>query len=347
MQQQYQLVRNPERSFTLKLTDAPVRRPGPNEVLVKVHSASLNRRDIMIVQQKGTTSQRDNFVPLSDGAGEVVEIGSGTTRVHVGDRVAAIFHQNWLSGRRSPMPPAALGGDIDGMLSQYATLSEQGLVTLPSHLSFDEGATLSCAAVTAWNGLDVYHRVQRGDYVLLLGTGGVSIFGLQFAVAAGAKAIVISSSDTKLQRAKELGAVGTINYHTFPEWDKKVRALTGDIGAHHVLEIGGHDTLPHSLASLAMGGHVALIGGLSGFSGEIPVMALLGLTGSASGFNVGSRADFEAMNSFIEKYRLKPIVDHVFDFTEAQSAYDYMESDKHVGKVIIRIAGRDPGSPSI
>jgi NADPH:quinone reductase-like Zn-dependent oxidoreductase len=336
-QQQYRLFRHGE-SYELRQVEAPVRTPGPHEVLVRVRAASLNRRDVFVMKGQYPVGQRDSLVPLSDGAGEVVAIGPGVTRFRVGSRVAAIFFQNWLTGR----PPAdftssALGGGVDGMLSQYVTLSEEGLVAVPKNLSFEEGATLPCAAVTAWNGLVTRGGMQPGDYVLLEGTGGVSMFGLKLAVAAGAKPIITSSTDAKLERAKALGAVGTVNYRTTPDWEKPVLSLTGGVGVHEVLEVGGKDSLPHALASLALGGHVAIIGGLGGFGGDIPALALLGRAVTVSGIYVGSRENFEALNAFIEKHDVKPVIDQVFDFKDAPAAYELMESDRFLGKIVIRL----------
>jgi NADPH:quinone reductase-like Zn-dependent oxidoreductase len=336
-QKQYRLERSGAKGpFELRLVDAPVRRPGPDEVLVKVHAAALNRRDIFVLEGGYNVGGRDSLVPLSDGAGEVIAAGPGVTRFRVGDRVAGIFFQRWLSGRPSPdFTSSALGGQLDGMLTQYITLNEAGLVAVPSNLSYEEAATLPCAGVTAWNGLFTRGHLQRGDTVLLEGTGGVSSFGLLFAVAAGAKAIITSSHDEKLARARALGAFGTINYKKTPDWEQEVRALTGGLGVDHILEVGGKDTLPHALKSLAVGGHIALIGGLGGFGGDIPAMALLGTSSTASGIYVGSRADFEAMNAFIERHRVKPVVDKVIPFSDAKAAYALMESDAFFGKIVI------------
>jgi NADPH:quinone reductase-like Zn-dependent oxidoreductase len=268
----------------------------------------------------------------------VVAVGPGTTRFHKGDRVAAIFFQRWLRGRPTPdVGGSALGGDLDGVLTQYVTLSEEGLVSLPAHLSYEEGSTLPCAALTAWNGLVTRGRMQRGDYVLLEGTGGVSMFGLQFAAASGAKPIITSSSDEKLALAKSLGAVGTINYKETPDWDKAVLRLTGGRGVDEVLEVGGKDTLPHALASLAPGGHVALIGGLGGFGGDVPAGLMMLRNLSVSGMYVGSRENFEAMNAFIARHHLKPVISKVVDFNDAKAAFDLMESDRFSGKIVIRI----------
>jgi NADPH:quinone reductase-like Zn-dependent oxidoreductase len=337
-QQQYRLTRTGQQGYKLELKDAPVRAPGAHEVLIRVRAVSLNRRDVLLMKGQYPIAPRDSLVPLSDGAGEIAAIGPGVTRFHVGDRVAAIFFQRWLRGRQpADVAISALGGDIDGMLTQYATLSEEGVVALPKNLSFEEGATLPCAAVTAWNGLVTRGRMQPGDYVLLEGTGGVSMFGLQFATLMGAKPIITSSSDTKLARAKELGAFGTVNYKTTTDWEKPVLALTGNVGVHEILEVGGKDSLSHALASVAPGGHIALIGGLGGFGGDIPALSLMVRNVSVSGIYVGSRENFEAMNAFIAKTHFKPVIDQVFEFKDAQAAYDLMESDKFSGKIVIRL----------
>jgi NADPH:quinone reductase-like Zn-dependent oxidoreductase len=337
-QKQYRLVRTGTHGpFALQLVNAPVRQPGPNEVLVKVHAASLNRHDIFTLKEGFGAGSRESLVPLSDGAGEVVSTGPGVTRFRVGDRVAGIFFQRWLRGRPSADAlSSVLGGEqFDGMLTQYVTLNEQGLVKLPRALTYEEGATLPCAGVTAWNALFTQGHVQRGDTVLLEGTGGVSSFGLVFAVAAGARVIITSSHDEKLERAKALGAFGTINYRKTPDWEKPVRELTGGRGVDEILEVGGKDTVPHALKSLALGAHIALIGGLGGFGGDIPVMSLLGTGSTASGIYVGSRADFEAMNAFIERHHVKPVVDRVIPFGDAKTAYELMESDQFFGKIVI------------
>jgi len=337
-QKQWQLTRAGTEGYKLGLTQAPVRQPGANEVLVKMHAASLNRRDIYVLHGRYPMPPRGSLVPLSDGAGEVVAVGPGVTRFKVGSRVMPIFFQSWIEGKPSAdVTASSLGGGLDGVLTEYVTLNEQGLVAIPDNLSYEEAATLPCAALTAWNGLFTRGHIQAGDNVLLLGTGGVALFGLRFAVAAGAKPIITSSSDEKLARAKTLGAVGGINYKTHPDWEKEVRALTNGLGVHHVLEVGGKDTLPHTLASLAPGAHVALIGGLGGFGGEIPVMALMNSNSTASGIYVGSREQFEAMNAFIAKHGVKPVIDKVFGFEDAEAAYQLMESGNFFGKIVIRM----------
>ena len=336
-QRQYQLQKSGDAPPQLKLVDAPVRQPGENEVLVRVHAVSLNRRDIYVKMGRYPGPMRPNLVPLSDGAGEVVAIGPGTTRFRKGDRVAAIFFQQWIEGRfKQEHFASALGGAVDGMLSQYVTLNENGLVTIPKRLSYEEAATLPCAGVTAWNGLVTRGHTQPGDFVLLQGTGGVSILGLQIAQALGAKAVITSSSDEKLARAKKLGAAVTVNYKTTPDWDKAVLEATGG-GAQQALEVGGKQTLGKALASLSFGGHVALIGGLTEFGGEIPSYALMGRNATASGIYVGSRADFEALNAFLAKHPIQPVIDKVFAFADAPAAYEYMDSGALFGKVVIRL----------
>ncbi len=332
------LIRQQDGAYRLALEQVSIPRPADHEVLVRVRAASLNRRDVYILKGQYPMPPRAAVVPLSDGAGEVVSVGTGVTRFRAGDRVAAAFFQRWLEGR----PPAdatasALGGQLDGMLSEYVCLSEEGLVRVPQGYSYEEAATLPCAGVTAWNGLVTRGRMQPGDNVLLLGTGGVSIFGLQFAAAAGARTIVTSSSDEKLAHAQSLGATHTINYAKTPEWSGAVRAATGGVGVHQVLEVGGAGTLPQSIASLAPGGHIALIGGLAGFGGDIPAMALLHTNGTASGIYVGSRANFEAMTAFIERHRIRPVIDRVYELDEAQAAYQRIDAGQHVGKVVIRL----------
>jgi NADPH:quinone reductase-like Zn-dependent oxidoreductase len=332
----YELERA-DKGYRLALRKAEVPRPKANEVVVRIRAVSLNHRDLYVLQgvDGGDASGR---VPVSDGAGEVVALGSGVQRFKVGDRVATTFFEGWNDGPPTPAAIArARGGGAPGVLAERIVTHEDGLVRVPDHLSFEEAATLPCAAVTAWNGLFKYGHMQRGQFVLLEGTGGVSIFGLQFAAAAGAKPIITSSSDAKLERARTLGAVATINYRTHPEWQEQVRAATKGAGVSHVLEIGGKDTLPRALAALGLGGHVALIGGLTGFEGSVDVGAVTGRLGSLTSVYVGSRADFEAMNEFIARHKLKPVIDRVFSFEEAAAAFEYLESGSHFGKVAIRL----------
>ena len=339
-QQQYQFVRSGGQGpFTMKKVEVPVPQPGAHQVLIRVHATSLNRRDIFVLQGQYPVGPRQVIVPLSDGAGEVVALGSTVTRFHVGDRVAGTFFQNWISGRApANFQQSALGGFIDGMLSQYVVLDESGVVKFPATLSYEEAATLPCAGVTAWNGLFTRGRMQPGDYVLLEGTGGVSLLGLSLAVADGAKPIITSSHDEKLARAKALGAIGGVNYLTTPDWEKPVLALTGGSGVQEILEVGGKDTLAHALATLGIGGHVALIGGLSGFGGNVPVMTLMNANVTASGIYVGSRADFEHLNAFIAAHHVKPVIDKVYEFQDAPAAFEALDKGESFGKTVIRVS---------
>ena len=326
-------------TLELALREVQSRAPAANEVAVRVHAVSLNRRDLMMVAGRyGRGGTQPNSVPLSDGAGEVIAVGSAVKRFKVGDRVAGIFFEDWLDGSPTAASLAtARGGNDGGMLSEVVVTDAEGLVSIPKHLTYEEAATLPCAGVTAWVGLFKRGRLEKGDFVLLEGTGGVSVFGLQLAAAAGAKPIITSSSDAKLMRARELGAFGTVNYRSNPEWQNEVRALTGGAGVDQVLEVGGQDTLPRALQALAFGGHVAIIGGLSGFASDVPVGTLMGLNATASGIYVGSRADFEALNAFLTEHKIKPIVDKVFELEDAPAAFAAMDSGDFFGKVVIRL----------
>jgi NADPH:quinone reductase-like Zn-dependent oxidoreductase len=277
-------------------------------------------------------------VPLSDGAGEVVEIGPAVLRVKVGDRVAGNFFQRWPGGESSAeVHGSALGGGIDGMLADYALLEEDGVVKIPPHLSFEEGAALPCAGVTAWNAMMEHAKLKAGDTILLQGTGGVSIFGLLFAHAAGVRAIITSSSDEKLARAKKIGAAFGINYRTTPEWDKAAMEFTGGVGVDHVIEVGGAATLTRSFGAIRVGGRVSMIGGLSGGATELNPGLIFSRRANVQGISVGSTQMFLAMNRAIEANAIKPVIDKVFAFADAQAAYKHMASGAHFGKIVIRV----------
>ena len=335
---QYQFEPGPS-GYRLALREVPRPEAGPGEVLVRVRAASLNHRDLnMLNSAFGPDASLAGGVPLSDGAGEVIAVGSGVTRFAPGDRVAGIFFERWIDGPPSAESLASdRGGHSGGMLSEVIVSHENALVHIPAHLSYEEASTLPCAAVTAWVGLFKRGRLQPGQYVLLEGTGGVSTFGLIFAHAAGARPIVTSSSDAKLERARQLGAVGTVNYRTNPDWHTEVRALTGGHGVDQVLDIGGRETLPGALEALAYGGHVALIGGLTGYGADLPTDAIMWINATTSGVYVGSRADFEAMNAFISEHEIRPLIDRVFAFEQAQDAFDYLQSGGFMGKIVIRL----------
>jgi len=327
-----------DKGFRLVEKQVTLPEPGNGQVLVRVHAVSLNRRDVYMLQGSYPAGNLDGRVPLSDGAGAVIAVGPGVSRFKQGDRVAGTFFTHWIDGKVSlEALGSARGGQVDGMLAEQILADEDSLVSIPAHLSFEEAATLPCAGVTAWNALFKSTQLQAGEYVLLEGTGGVSILGLQFAVAAGAKPIITSSSNAKLDRARKLGAVATINYKTDPDWEKAVRTATNDAGVDHVLEVGGKDTLPKAFASLAFGGHIAIIGLLSGFPTEVPAGMLMQRGASISGIYVGSRADFEAMNAFIIAHKIKPVVDKVFSFEDTDKAFKYMDEGKLFGKVVIKM----------
>ncbi len=323
-------------ALTLFEQDTP--QPGRGQVLVRMRAASLNYRDLMVATGRyGSGTAPTDLVPLSDGAGEVAAIGADVTRVKVGDRVAGMFMQSWVGGPIEAADGAsALGGAIDGVLAEYVLFDQAGLVHLPEHLSFEEGATLPCAGVTAWNALFGGPRLTSGQSVLVLGTGGVSIFALQFAHAAGARVIGTSSSDEKLERARALGAAEGVNYRQHPEWQHEVLRLTAGAGVDQVVEVGGAGTLPRSIASTRIGGHVALIGVLTG--GEINPTPVMRRSLMLRGIYVGSRQMFEAMNRTLGLHRIKPVIDRVYEFGAARDAYRHLQSQAHVGKVVIRIA---------
>lgn len=337
---QYQFAEDGAGAYELVLREVPAPIAGPGEVLVRVRATSLNRRDIYIIENKnrqgGDVTDR---IPLSDGAGEVVSVGKDVTRFKVGDRVAGSFFTEWIDGERTgPGLASARGANNGGgMLAEIIVSHENGLVTIPDHLNYEEAATLPCAAVTAWVGLFKYGNIKRDEYVLLEGTGGVSSFGLLFAVAAGAKPIITSSSNDKLARAAKLGAVGTVNYRENEDWQVKVRELTGGAGVDQVLEIGGRNTLNKAMEAMAFDSHMAIIGGVTGFASEIPVGGIMGVGATVKGVYVGSRADFEAMNKFISEHKIRPVVDRVFDFDQAIEAFEFMKNGSYMGKIVIKL----------
>ena len=305
----------------LKLAERPEPQPGPGQALVRVRANSLNYRDLVVASGGYGRHGKLPLIPLSDGAGEVVEVGAQVTRVKPGERVAAIFMQSWLAGALTEdSTKSALGGAIDGMLAEYVVVDAEGLVPIPQHLSYAEAATLPCAAVTAWHALVAEGGIRAGDSVLVLGTGGVSIFALQFARLHGARVIATSSSDDKLARAIGLGASDGINYRQTPEWGRRVLELTGGAGVDHVIEVGGAGTLPQSFRAVRYGGRISLIGVLSDPGAAVDPRPLLMKGARLQGIYVGSREMFEAMNRAISLAALRPVVDRVFPFVEAPEA---------------------------
>ena len=321
----------------LRLVDRPVPRPRRGEILVRVRAASLNYRDLAILTESYLPSLKLPYVPASDCCGEVVELGDGVTRFKAGDRVIPIYTQGWHDGLPTLelRTQRTLGAPLAGVLAEYIVVPAEDAVAAPPHLSDEEAATLPIAALTAWSTLQDGH-VKAGDTVLVQGTGGVALFALQFAKLAGARVIALSSSDEKLERAKALGADAGVNYRTTPDWDKAVRALTGGRGVEIVVETAGA-TLDQSLAALAFGGFVGVVGFVAGYKAEIPIRALLGPMLRVQGIAVGSRARFEAMNRAIGLHGLKPVIDRVFPFEATADAFRHMRSGAHFGKVVVRI----------
>lgn len=320
----------------LAAIDRPTPVPGPGEVVVRVKASSINYRDLGTVTDPASRGLALPLVPNSDGAGEVAEIGPGVTRFQQGDRVAATFFQRWIDGAITPSVMAiSLGGPHDGMLRELVCLHEDGLVAVPEHLGDREAATLPCAGVTAWNALVVQGGIKAGDTVLLLGTGGVSIMALQFALMHGARCVITSSSDAKLARAAELGAWRTVNYRDNPDWDQAVLDLTGGRGVDIVVEVGGAGTLAKSVAASRLGATVALIGVLT--RGEFNPMAVLRKSIRLQGVYVGNRRMFEDMNAAISAHGMRPVIDRSFAFDDARAAYQTMRSASHFAKLVIDV----------
>ncbi len=318
--------------------ERPEPKAGAGEVVIRVRAASLNARDQGIVAGRyrfGAATKPT--VPLSDGAGEVIAIGAGVTRFKPGDRVMHTFRRGWIDGPYHPDHVGeSMGLPLDGMLAEQVLANAQDCVRVPDHLSYEEASCLPCAGVTAWHALMEKKALLPGDTVLLIGTGGVAIFGLQFAKLTGAKAIVVSSSDAKLERAKTLGADDGVNYKTHPEWDKEVMRLTDGRGVDHVIEVGGA-TIPKSIGSLATGGYVHAIGFVAGPQPTFSASDFVRRDGHLDGIMVGSRVMFERMNAAIAVAKMKPVVDKVFTFAQARLAYEYQRSPDLFGKVVISI----------
>ena len=320
----------------LTLADVATRAPGPGEVAVRMRANAINYRDLMTVKDPVPRRLPYPRIPNSDGAGEITAVGPGVTGLKVGDRVASCFFQRWTDGQCSAEAMAsALGGAVDGVLAQEAVLHADGVVPVPAHLSFAEAATLPCAALTAWNAIVECGRVKAGDWVLLLGTGGVSIFALQFAHMMGARTIITSSSDAKLERAKLLGATATVNYRQHPNWEEAVLEATNGQGVDVTVEVGGAGTLPRSIAATRVAGTIALIGVLSG--GQIDPASFMRKSIRMQGIYVGSRRMFLDMNRAIGANHLRPVVDQSVSFEHAREGYRHMEGASHFGKVVIEM----------
>jgi len=323
----------------LELLERGTPEPGPGQVRVRMRAASLNYRDLLIASGRYARGPlKRPLVPLSDGAGEVTAVGPGVRTLARGDRVASSFFQRWVDGHYDPaMGATALGGAVDGVLAEEVVLEEGGAVKLPAAFSFEEAATLPCAGVTAWVGLVVNGGLRAGETVLALGTGGVSIFALQIAKLLGARAILTSSRDEKLARGRALGADATINYRGEPDWDARARALTGGTGVDHVLEVGGAATLARSLRALRDGGHLSVVGLLSGGRADPEEAARNGRGIRVDSVYVGSARHLADLGEALSRGGIRPVVDRVFPFEEARAAYRCLERGEHFGKVVIRI----------
>lgn len=326
---------NDASSLTLKQTTKPVPELSPTQILIKVRAASLNYRDLLTMGDADGT--RDGLTPLSDAAGEVAAIGSAVTKWAIGDRVSPNFFPAWLGGAFSPahLSNALGGGQTDCVLGEYVVIDQTAAVAIPDHLSFVEAATLPCAGVTAWHALFERGQLQAGETVLVQGTGGVALIGMQLAAAHGARVIVTSSSDAKLERATALGAWKTINYKTQPDWDQAAMALTDGHGVDHILELGGPDTYDRSIAAIAPGGRIAQIGVLSGFGAQPNLTPLQFKNASINGICVGSVEHYERLNAFVSEHKIHPIVDEVFAFDDTPLAYEQLRAAGHFGKIAI------------
>jgi NADPH:quinone reductase-like Zn-dependent oxidoreductase len=322
----------------IEVVEQPDPKPGPHEVLVRMRAVSLNYRDLLMVNGmygRGPPPTAP-ITPFSDGCGVVEAVGEGVTRFKPGDRVATMFFQGWIEG-----PPTiekaltALGYPIPGAGRELAVINEQGLSKVPDLLTDQEAACLPCAALTAWRALFVDARLIPGDTVVLQGTGGVSIFGLQFAHAAGYRTLITSSSNEKLKRAKALGADHTVNYRDTPDWAKAVREATAGVGAEFIMEVGGGGTIEQSMRAVKLGGHIAVIGVVAGPGEGFNPAGLIGNSARLQGVSVGSREMFEAMCRAIAQHHIKPVVDRVYSFTRAKEAFEAMREGEHFGKIVL------------
>jgi NADPH:quinone reductase-like Zn-dependent oxidoreductase len=323
----------------LTLVDRPMPEPSAGEVLVKFHAASLNYRDLMIVSGTYNPKMKLPTVPVSDGAGEITAVGDGVTKWKAGDRVMPIFAQRWFDGDPSEEKrKTSLGAspDWDGVLREFGAFSQESVVEIPEHLSFIEAATLPCAAITAWHAIAVSGRVKPGDSVLTLGTGGVSIFAAQFAQMFGARVVSTSGSTEKIEKLRDLGIAETINYREREDWDKAAVEIFGKPGVDHVVEVGGAGTLNRSITAVRIGGHVALIGALTGAAGFSPTTVFMKSI-RLQGIYTGSRAMFEDMNKAISVNKLEPVIDRVFEVDQIGDALRHMESGSHFGKIVVKI----------
>lgn len=320
----------------LSLADLPTPSPKAGEVLLKMNAASLNYRDMVTVAGGYGKTVKIPLIPCSDGVGTLVEAGPGANKFAIGSRLSPTFFPKWLDGpANASVLPEGLGGAYDGTLCQYMVVREETCVSVPEHLSDVEVASLPCAALTAWSALFEQDNFSSSDRLVIQGTGGVALFALLFAKAVGGEVLITSSSDEKLERARELGADHTVNYYDVPNWSHEVKKIWSD-GADHVIELGGAQTLEQSIRSVRIGGHISLIGVLTGTnSTSLPLPLILMRNVRIQGVTVGSKAAFERMNAFITKHKIKPIIDQVFGFEDVKKAFKYLESGQHFGKVCV------------
>lgn len=323
----------------LQLVERPTASPAFGQVRLRMRAASLNYRDLLMAQGKYNPRQPLPLVLGSDGVGEVVEVGPGVSRIQVGERACPIFAQEWIAGAPTKsILRSTLGGPRDGTLTQEMVLSEQALVRIPDALSDDAAATLPCAAVTAWSALVTQGQVCAGQTVLTQGTGGVSIFALQIAKMLGARVIVTSKSDEKLERARALGADETINYETTQDWGRLAKEIAGGDGVDHVIEVGGGGTLGQSLRAVRPGGTISVIGVLSGNTSDVSLLPLLMQNVRMQGVMVGHRDSFEALLAAAVQCKLSPVIDRRFSLAETKQALTYLKTASHLGKIVVRIA---------
>jgi NADPH:quinone reductase-like Zn-dependent oxidoreductase len=329
-------LRAPASLENLKLLEEDRPEPRPAEIQVRIHACSINFRDDFMIHGKPPVA--DGRIPLSDGAGEVIAVGDGVDEFKVGDSVVSTFYPYWLAGEMTPASKRAIPGEgVDGYARDYACMPANAFTKAPAGYTHVEAATLTCTGVTAWRSLVVYGQVKPGDTVLILGTGSVSLFALQFAKAAGARVIATSSSEEKLEKLKRLGADAVINYKAVPDWGQKAKDLTDGRGVDHVIEVGGPGTLTQSITACRMGGHIAIVGVLTGFAAEISIPALFSNEIRTSGISIGSKADQENMIRAITANRLKPVVDSTFSLHDIATAFKYYESQKYFGKVCLEL----------
>ena len=321
---------------SLQVVERPEPVPGPGQVVLKMKAFSINYRELLVVNGVGRWRPPLGRVPVSDGVGLVVAAGTGVSRVKIGDRVSPIFYPKWLEGRvtAEKMEHALGGAAADGVLAEYTVFDDTSLVRVPAHLTDEEAATLPCAGVTAWNALLSFGNIMPGDSVVVLGTGGVSVFALQFAQFRGARVIITSSSDQKLARAKELGADAGIDYKVRPDWPTAIAELTGGAGADYVVDTVGE--LKKAIRAVRLGGTVAFVGLLHGMTTEVDLVTFMGKSSRVEAVDVGSREMFETMNKAIAFHAMRPVVDRVFGFSELREALNCLKGARHFGKICLR-----------